>query len=374
VIVFGRLAQAHVPPEKSVPLDFSNVRLIGAPDFVGPVQYLKCRRRIMRAAREALSQADSILLRGANPTGMPIYYLNRDTGRPYGIEVIGDPHESLARGSVRHPLRPYFRWLYTREQRRVCYDAYVAAYVTAQSLQRRYPAGPGRWATHYSDVVIPPNGFRDSAQAVYNGVGPFRLASIGTMSVMAKAFDVLIAAVAQAVNAGCDLELSIIGDGQHLPELRQLAQRLGVEQRVRFCGTLPPGGPIFAELDRAHLFVLVSRTEGLPRAMVEAMARGLPCVGTAVGGIPELLAAEDLVPPDNVRALAERLIELARQPERLAAMSRRNVQTAADYSEERLRDRRIECYRRLRAGTEEWLRQREKRQVPNEEHLVNRSI
>src|SRR6516165_2171771 len=94
VIVFGRLAQAHVPPEKSVPLDFSNVRLIGAPDFVGPVQYLKCRRRIMRAAREALSQADSLLLRGANPISMPIYYMNRDTGRPYGIEVIGDPYES----------------------------------------------------------------------------------------------------------------------------------------------------------------------------------------------------------------------------------------------------------------------------------------
>jgi hypothetical protein len=80
------------------------------------------------------------------------------------------------------------------------------------------------------------------------------------------------------------------------------------------------------------------------------------------------------VPPDDVRALTQKLVELSRQPQRLATMSRRNVQTAADYSEERLKDRRIECYRRLRAGTEEWLKQHEQRRVPNSSDLVNRSI
>jgi glycosyltransferase involved in cell wall biosynthesis len=294
VIVFGRLAQADTPPENSVPLDFSNVTFIGAPNYVGPLQYLKCRRRIMRAARQALSQADSVLLRGANPITMPIYYLNRDAGRPYGIEVIGDPYDSFAPGTLRHPLRPYFRWLYTREQRRACYDAAVTAYVTEHTLQRRYPPAPGRWTTHYSDVVIPPNGFRDSAQAVYNGVGPLRLASVGTMAVRYKAFDVLIAAVAQAVNAGCDLELSIIGDGQHLPELRQLAQRLGVERRVCFCGTLPAGQPIFAELDRAHVGCLdpllrpargdLTRAESLPAAVagVSVVVHGAAYIGATI--------------------------------------------------------------------------------------------
>lgn len=75
------------------------------------------------------------------------------------------------------------------------------------------------------------------------------------------------------------------------------AGRLGVADRVTFVGTVPAGAAVRAHLDAADLVVVPSRTEGLPRALIEAMARGLPAVGTTVGGIPELLADVDLVPP-----------------------------------------------------------------------------
>ena len=66
--------------------------------------------------------------------------------------------------------------------------------------------------------------------------------------------------------------------------------------------------------------------------MVEAMARGLPCIGTTVGGIPELLPEEDLVPPNDAAALSRRMEEVLLDTERMSAMSVRNVITAASMS------------------------------------------
>ena len=71
---------------------------------------------------------------------------------------------------------------------------------------------------------------------------------------------------------GLDAQLAIIGNGQHLPEMKQLAIDLQIHNRVEFPGQLPFGEPILSRLDQSHLFVMPSRQEGLPRALVEAMA------------------------------------------------------------------------------------------------------
>jgi len=90
--------------------------------------------------------------------------------------------------------------------------------------------------------------------------------------------------------------------------------------------------------------------------MIEAMARGLPCVGSNVGGIPELLPAEDLVPPDNVAALASKIIEVLQQPQRMQQMSGRNLLKAGEYKDEVLNARRRAFYQFLRNQTEAWVK------------------
>src|SRR4029079_18779078 len=142
------------------------------------------------------------------------------------------------------------------------------------------------------------------------------------------------------------------GDGRHRAELEARAARLGIAERVRFAGALPAGERVGAGLDEADVFVLPSHQEGLPRAMVEAMARALPCVGSTVGGIPELLPAEDLVPPGDVDALAATLDAVLGNVGRLARMSARNLDAARAYREELLAERRVAFYERLRAATE----------------------
>jgi glycosyltransferase involved in cell wall biosynthesis len=150
------------------------------------------------------------------------------------------------------------------------------------------------------------------------------------------------------------LELVIVGDGRYRPTLEELARQLGVAARVRFRGLLPAGAAVQSELDAADVFVLPSRTEGLPRAMIEAMARGLPCIGSAVGGIPELLPIEAMVPAGDVNELAHAIRTLASNPEWMARMSARNVRIAREYEGTLLRDRRTMFLRRVRTVTREW--------------------
>ena len=154
-----------------------------------------------------------------------------------------------------------------------------------------------------------------------------------------------------------------LGEGVHTmslneplsAELEAQAQRLGLSNRICFFGWVSAGEALRRQLDRADLFVLPSKQEGVPRAMLEAMARALPCIGTTVGGIPELLAAEEMVAPGNVQALAQKIIEVLSSPERMTAQSMRNLNRSKAYKDHVLQERRLEFFGRVREKTEAWL-------------------
>ena len=184
---------------------------------------------------------------------------------------------------------------------------------------------------------------------------PFRLVAVGTLEQLYKAPDVLLDAIGECSRDGVLLELAWIGGGKHQPQLEARARALGLGSRVRFLGQVPAGEAVRAEFDQADLFVLPSRQEGLPRAIIEAMARGLPCISSNVGGIPELLEAEDLVPPGDPAALAVKIREVVGDPERMPRMSYRNLEKSKQYLEDNLRQRRIVFYRYVKNRTEDWV-------------------
>jgi glycosyltransferase involved in cell wall biosynthesis len=140
--------------------------------------------------------------------------------------------------------------------------------------------------------------------------------------------------------------------------LEELSKKLGVHTRCEFLGQVPGGLAVQELLDSADIFILPSRVEGLPRAMIEAMARGLPCIGTNVGGIPELLDAEDLVQAGDASALARKIEEIVADPERQKLMSARNLAEARNYVDDVLREKRIAFYEYTRNITHEWLKRR----------------
>ncbi|MGI9119549.1 MAG: glycosyltransferase [Acidimicrobiales bacterium] len=117
----------------------------------------------------------------------------------------------------------------------------------------------------------------------------------------------LLRAVSLLVGAGSDLILVLVGSGPLEPDLRAAVHGLGLETRVRFAGSRDDVLEILPAFD---VFALSSRHEGLPIALLEAMASGVPCVATRVGGIPEVL--DDgihglLVAPADPSVLADAL-------------------------------------------------------------------
>ncbi len=138
---------------------------------------------------------------------------------------------------------------------------------------------------------------------------------------------------------GVDARLVVAGSGAEEARLKRYAQALGIGSCVSFAG------PVFGE-DKVKLFagadlmLLPSYSEGLPYALLESMAAGVPVIATPVGAIPDVICDGMhgfLVPPRDGKAIAERLATLASDRERISWMSRacrRRVRAA--FSIERL--------------------------------------
>ncbi len=349
---------ARVREVESVPGDFKRadgpaVSFAALPYYIGPWQYLASRRRIRRIIRDAIGPEDAVIMRVPSAIAPHLERVCRAAHRPYGVQVVGDPYDVFAPGSVDHPLRAFFRWSFSRDLRRQCAGAAAACYVTREALQRRYPCES--YSCDASDVHIPAAALVQAARPPAPGKRSFAIVTVGSLEQLYKGPDVLLDAVAQCVRGGLDVSLRFVGDGKFRPQLEAQRDRLGLGGRAEFLGLLPAGEAVRAEYDRADLFVLPSRTEGLPRAMIEAMARGVPCVGSNVGGIPELLAAEDLVEPGDVAALARKITEVLSNPQRLSSMSARNLARAGEYRNDVLFARRIDFYGKVREATERWL-------------------
>jgi glycosyltransferase involved in cell wall biosynthesis len=160
------------------------------------------------------------------------------------------------------------------------------------------------------------------------------------MSQPYKGQHILIDAVEACLNAGRAVHLALVGDGRLRKSLEAQVRRRRLTDRVRFLGQLSSGAAVREALDQSDLFVLPSLTEGLPRALIEAQARALPCLATGVGGIPELLSASECTPPGDPSQLASALLTLLDDPIRLSTLSQQNLQRARRFASRILRQRR----------------------------------
>jgi glycosyltransferase involved in cell wall biosynthesis len=132
-----------------------------------------------------------------------------------------------------------------------------------------------------------------------------------------KGFDVLVAALGRAAAEVPTLRVILVGDGPEGDALRIQADALGVGDRLEMRGAVAGAAGLVDYLAAADVCAAPSRNEGMGRVLVEAMALGLPVVGTAVGGIPSVIGADEagrLVPADDPEELARALADLERDP------------------------------------------------------------
>ena len=158
--------------------------------------------------------------------------------------------------------------------------------------------------------------------------GPCMALFLGTVGPHKGAFD-LVEAMGRLKVRGCDLRLSIAGSQQRtgdLDSIRRRIKELGLEDTCQLLGDVR-GERKASALGEAKIFVLPSYGEGLPIALIEAMASGLAVVVTPVGGVPDVITDGYngfLVEPGDLEALADRLAALANDRHLCEVMGRRN--------------------------------------------------
>ena len=186
-----------------------------------------------------------------------------------------------------------------------------------------------------------------------HALGADRAPLVGSVGCLAprKDYGTLLEALAQLSGRGLDFRAALVGDGPDRAALEARAAALALTPRIAFLGERDDVARLLPGMD---VFVLSSREEGIPNALLEAMAAGRACVATAVGGTPEVL--EDgrtgwLVPPAAPGALAGALAEALASPDeagRRGAAARTAVRTGM--SIEAMVARHEEFYSRIAPG------------------------
>lgn len=184
--------------------------------------------------------------------------------------------------------------------------------------------------------------------------------------VRVKGFDLALRALAEALGRepALDLRLVLVGEGPEREALAGLAAELGIARQVCFVGA---SSEVPLYLAASDLLVAPSRNEGQGRALVEAMAMGLPVVATRVGGIPSVLRDGEcglLVPPESAGELARAILELSRDEERRRDYHAKGLPQCQRFSLPVMESELLALYRRAldekgiaRASTEEILEQ-----------------
>ncbi len=163
-----------------------------------------------------------------------------------------------------------------------------------------------------------------------------------------KGVDVLVAAWPRVVARIPSARLWMLGDGAERARLLEAARGAGVADGIALPGPVADVAPYVRAADAA---VLPSRTEGMPVALLEAMACGVPVVATAVGGSAEVLrdgVTGRLVPPERPEALADALVEALSDPAAQGRARAARAEVVARYGLDRVADAFLEVYARLR--------------------------
>lgn len=351
ILVLARVKRVDVVDPRWKRADGDRVVFCDLPHFIGPFGLLRNYPSIQRIVRESAVACDAYLLRVPGSIPSIVWRHIRAIRRPFGLEVVGDPWEALAPGNVPAPGRPVFRLLGYWLMKAQCSSASVVCYETKEALQARYPS-PG-WTTYCSSVELGQDAF--ASREIMQSRGErfasmpqtWRISFVGSLEQRYKGLHVLLQALSICRSMGLTATLTIVGGGRFLDDMVALSRSLDLQGSTQFVGQVAAGADVRKYLDQCDLFVLPSFTEGLPRALIEAMARGLPCIASSVGGIPELLPPQDMFPPGNPTRLAEKILEVLGDSSRLIQMSRHNLEKAQEYAAPVLRERRTLFLRTL---------------------------
>lgn len=299
----------------------------------GPARLLARMKMLIALRRALVGSTPEVVLSFMDLTNILTLFATRTMGVPVVISERTNPRAAR----LTRAQRLLRRFTYRCASALVVQTAPVADW--ASSIVRRTrvhvipnPVRPPRIAANSSHRATPPE--------------PFVL-TVGRLE-PEKGFDVLIKAFALTLITAPEWRLLIVGKGPQEASLKRLAEELGVAGKVQFTGTVREVDSLYQQ---GRFFVLSSRVEGFPNALLEAMAAGMPVIATDCSYGPGEIITKGidgiLVPPDDIGAIHEAMKRLITEPELAARFSREATSVTTRFSLQAIGDQWEELFTSL---------------------------
>lgn len=341
VLLLDKANHLNEVPAGQKPVLTENVSFVEFPSYRGLKQILAIPA-MLNIARKTVRKADVWNLHAPDLGTFCLWFWAVIYKVPYMIELRGDQSmtvDYLKLRGIKFPLiiaciQRFNYWLQRYKP--------VAIVSVAKNYFDSYPARNKCKCFTISDNRIPLD--RYGVKKVFSDSNrKWVIVTVGRVEAQKNPIGTLKALALLSEKGFSNWEFHWLGNGPLLDRANEEINRLGLEQQVTMHGFVK-WDDVFEILDKSDLFLLNTVSEGLPRALVEGMARGLPAIAARVGGVPELLPDEDIFPPMNDGALAEKLIEVLSSQERLNNMSERNLAKSLEYSSDNLSKRKKDYY------------------------------
>ncbi|MDM1344689.1 glycosyltransferase family 4 protein [Acinetobacter pseudolwoffii] len=299
----------------------------------------------MRLIIRKIKESNVLIVRLPSFLGVFVLILNFFFRKKYFIEFVGDPREALITSNNKISLLfNFFICIFSILNKFFVKKAHGVIYVTQYDLQQRYPTEKLQaYASNVEVNIKPLNLSLD--KYVLNNEKKIKVGLIGSFNNEYKGIDSALKAIHLLKEQDCVVQLHILGSGKLKDHYLEMAKEFEIADQVYFDGSLSGGEAVINWLKDLDLYIQPSRTEGLPRALIEAMSVGLPAIATRVGGIPELLHANDLIAKDDAISLAKKIHNIIKSQQLRYEMGKRNYEKSLDYDSKKLNQTRSEFWK-----------------------------
>lgn len=304
ITVLARLKEVDSVEEGYLLASGPNVIFIGLSDCKGLKQILINLPKWKKNMHYALEKSDACILRMPSPISIYFYYTTYKIKKIKCLEMVMSATRNDGNINL---LNKFINHIVENQVKKYCLDANGVSYVTKDFLQNIYPCTALKDKTNkkyftesYVDFNMPISKYYDSSTNKNAEPVEFKIIHTGYMENYRKGQDTLMKVGKSLIEKGYKVKLIFIGDGGKLEELKDMAKGFHIDSKVDFRGAINNKDEILKILRNAHIFVMPTHLEGLPRSILEAMSQGLPCVASPVDGIPELLPEQFLVDYDDV--------------------------------------------------------------------------
>lgn len=346
--IVNRCIEETILKKERVLVNDPRIEIVPIPIFHGPKQYLKVYFRIGKILRHITQSCDVAILRLPSTVAQRVCKKVIESGIPYATEIVYDAHADVVASS-----NLFERILFTTIDNNVtslCYTSDGISCVTEHFLQQRYYSKKQRsFTSSYSSLSLD--------KSFYGHERQFPVHSPLVITHVANQVDFngrkgqkeLMQTVKLLKEQAIFVKVKFAGDNYNdgIPKLKHFAKELGISDQVEFVGFLSR-----VELDcfltTSDLFVLPTKAEGLPRVLIEAMAKGLPCVSSNVSGIPELLSTQYLVDFSDIQGIAEIIKKLVTSKNEYQSASLANFVKSKQFEASILEKRRDTFYSKLK--------------------------